>query len=324
MTLQTELLVDRRKLKRKLTGWRVLAVVLGVALLGAVAFLSGKVTSVFERKPHVARITISGFIKDDRKQQELLAKVAKSSSVKAVILNIDSRGGTTTGGEALYEAIRKLAEKKPVVSVMGTIATSAGYMIALGGDYVVARSNTITGSVGVIVQWPELSELLGNLGIKVEEVRSGALKANPSPFRPVDEAARAVTQEMVLEAQDWFLGLVARRRLISPESVPGLKAGRVYSGRMAKKHKLVDALGGETVARSWLEKEKQISKELKIVDWEESNAPNFGLSGLAAKLVGSVTGLAPESVQSVIDLGKPIRGGTQLDGLLSLWHPQAN
>lgn len=324
MTLQTELLVDRRKLKRKLTGWRVLAIVLGVALLGALAFLSGKVTSVFEPKPHVARVTISGFIKDDRKQQELLAKVAKSSSVKAVILNINSRGGTTTGGEALYEAIRKLAEKKPVVSVMGTIATSAGYMIALGGDYVVARSNTITGSVGVIVQWPELSELLGNLGIKVEEVRSGALKANPSPFQPVDEAARAVTQEMVLEAQDWFLGLVARRRLISPEDVPGLKAGRVYSGRMAKEHKLVDALGGETVARRWLDKEKQISKDLKIVDWEESNAANFGLSGLAAKLVGTVTGLAPESVQSVIDLGKPIRGGAQLDGLLSLWHPQAN
>lgn len=324
MTLQTELLVDRRRLKRKLLSWRLIALVLAIGLVGALGFHFAGGTSVFGLKPHVARVTIKGFIKDDRKQRELLAKVAKSPRVKAVILHVDSRGGTTTGGESLYEAIRELAEKKPVVSTLGTIATSAGYMIALASDHIVARSNTITGSVGVIIQWPELSQLLGNLGIKVEEVRSGPLKANPSPFRPADEAARAVTQEMVQESQTWFLGLVARRRLITPEDVPGLKDGRIFSGRKAMEHRLVDALGGEKVATAWLEKERQIPKDMKIIDWETSSQSGFGVARRLAAFVGNAIGLSPEWVKSVILLGEPVGNGVRLDGLLSLWHPQVN
>lgn len=323
MTLQTELLVDRRKLKRKLSGWRFLAIVFGLGLIAALFVQFGDVKALLGQQPHVARVTISGFIRNDREQQELLARVAKARNVRAVIVSVDSRGGTTAGGESLYEAIRELAEKKPVVAVLGTIATSAGYMVAIASDHIVARNNTITGSVGVIVQWPQVNELLKNLGIKVDEVRSGELKANPSPFRPVDEAGRAVTEEMVKEAQTWFLGLVAQRRLISPDEVPGLTEGRIYSGRMAKDYKLVDALGGEKVATAWLEKERQVPKNLKIIDWKRSRSSNFSIARRIAAFVGQAVGLSPESVQSILSLGDSGEGGGQLDGLLSLWHPRA-
>ena len=113
---------------------------------------------------------------------------------------------------------------------MGTVAASAAYIAGLATDHIVARGNTITGSVGVIFQWPEVSQLLDKLGVKMNEIKSGPLKANPSPFQPVDEAGKAAAEQMVAESQRWFVGLVASRRGIDTASVAGLEQGRVYSG----------------------------------------------------------------------------------------------
>ena len=166
-----------------------------------------------------------------------------------MILDINSPGGTTTGGEAMYDAIRRLAEKKPVVAVCGTLATSAAYIVALATDRIFVYGNTITGSVGVIFQWAEVSELMRTLGVKVEEVKSGPLKAVPNPFEPTDEKGRALAEEMVQEAKVWFVDLVGKRRNIEPEAVPGLTDGRVYSGRQAVALKLVDEIGDEKGGR---------------------------------------------------------------------------
>ena len=133
-----------------------------------------------------------------------------------MILDINSPGGTTTGGEAMYDAVRRLAEKKPVVAVCGTLATSAAYIVALATDRIFVYGNTITGSVGVIFQWAEVTELLHTLGIKVEEVKSGPLKAVPSPFEPTDETGPPVTEEMVQDAKVWFVDLVGKRRNLQP------------------------------------------------------------------------------------------------------------
>ena len=195
---------------------------------------------------------------------KLFDKVGKADQVKAVILDINSPGGTTTGGEAMYDAIRRLAEKKPVVATCGTLATSAAYIVALATDRIFVYGNTITGSVGVIFQWADVTELLKTLGIKVEEVKSGSLKAVPNPFEPTDEAARAVTEEMVEDAKVWFVGLVKTRREIEPDSVPGLTDGRIYSGRQAVEYKLVDQIGDERAARAWLAKERGVPKGLRI------------------------------------------------------------
>ena len=196
-------------------------------------------------------------ITEDRAQLKLLRDIAENKQVAGVILFINSPGGTTTGGEALFEAIRNVAKGKPVVAQFGTVATSAAYIAGLATDYMVARGNTITGSVGVIFQWAEVSQLLDKIGVKMNEVKSGPLKANPSPFQPVDEAGKATAEQMVAESQKWFVGLVASRRNIDTRSVAGLEQGRVFSGREALSHKLIDEIGGEPEAVQWLDREAQ-------------------------------------------------------------------
>ena len=149
------------------------------------------------RTDHIARVRVEGLITGDRPFLKMLEKLEKADRVKAVIIDIDSPGGTTAGSEAIYEAVRKIAAKKPVVSVMGTIAASGGYITAIASDYIVARGNTITGSIGVIFQWAQIQKLLDTLGVQMQEVKSGDLKAEPNFFKPPSEKALAVANGMI-------------------------------------------------------------------------------------------------------------------------------
>jgi protease-4 len=320
MALDAESVIDRRRLKRRLTAWRIAAVVLGLLLFGALLLSDQGAGGPGGILPHVARITVSGLITDDRKMSELIDKVAGADQVKAVILDINSPGGTTTGGEAMYDAVRRLAEKKPVVAVCGTLATSAAYIVALATDRIFVYGNTITGSVGVIFQWAEVTDLLHTLGIKVEEVKSGPLKAVPSPFQPIDERGRAVTEEMVQDAKGWFLDLVSDRRKIEPRSVPGLTDGRIYSGRQAVELKLVDQIGDERAAMSWLTKEGKVPAGLKIVDWKPTQE-SAGLFGWLFQSLAASIGLSAERIAGIAG---QISATLKLDGLVSVWHPVAN
>lgn len=321
MTLRADYLVDRRKLKRSITLWRVLTVLAVLALVAGIVLQNDKLSAALGYKPHIARVEISGLIREDRDRDEMLKKIAKSDSVKAVILSINSPGGTAIGGEALHNGLLKLGKEKPVVAVFSTVATSAAYMAGIASDHIVARGGTITGSVGVILQWAEVTELMNKLGIKMEEVKSGYLKAVPSPFQPLDSAGRELTREMVDEAHKWFVGLVAERRSIDPDSIPGLTEGRIYSGRQALDLKLIDQIGGEEEAIKWLEEKRQIEKNLKVIKWEanEESDGNW-LLGMAQTLA-SWTGLPPSAVQSVLGRGSVLER-VQLDGLVSVWHAQ--
>jgi protease IV len=315
--LEAETVIDRRRLRRRLTFWRIAAIVFAVLFLSV--WVSGDQRfGPATLLPHIARVQVSGIITDDQKLQELLDKVAKSDRVKAVILDINSPGGTTTGGEALYDAIRRVAEKKPVVAVCGTLATSAAYIAAIATDRIFVYGNTITGSVGVIFQWADVTELMKTLGVKVEEIKSGPLKAVPNPFEPTDDKARAVAEDMVQDAKVWFVDLVAKRRDIKPDAIPGLTEGRVYSGRQAIGFKLVDEIGDERAAKRWLEKERKVSSGLSIVDWK----PKTESSGALSWLFGSVASVLGFSGDKLAFLFGQVSEGLKLDGLVSVWHPQ--
>ena len=192
MTLDADQIVDRRRLRRKLSFWRVAAFVfLALIVIGVVGLFSGRGTfSAFE-PPQIARVTISGFITDDRDESEIFDRLSKSDVVKGVIVAIDSTGGATSGGEALYEGLRRLAARKPTVATVGTFGASAAYMAAIATDHIVARRTSITGSIGVIFQFPEISQLLETLGVNIEEIKSAPLKAEPSPFRPASNEAKS-------------------------------------------------------------------------------------------------------------------------------------
>lgn len=318
MSFETEAVLDRRRLRRRLSLWRVLAVVGGVLALGLLTFSSAERAGLIEQR-QIARITIEGMITEDRELLQLIKKVGENKKVAAVILFVNSPGGTTAGGEALFEALRTLAKTKPVVAQFGTLATSAAYIAGLATDQIVARGNTITGSVGVIFQWPEFSGLLEKLGIKMNEIKSGPLKANPSPFQPLDDPGRAEIEKMVAESKRWFVDLVRARRGIDTTSVDGLEQGRVYSGREALRHKLIDQLGSEPEVVKYLEDQRGVPKGLKIVDWKARWDSDWGLLRVASRALAYITGIRAFDELALIVNDDHV-ASLRLDGLLSIWH----
>jgi protease-4 len=321
MSAEIETVLDRRRLRRSLAAWRGAAIAALALATGALLFGRDDHLSGLLGEPQIARVVVEGTITDDRDQLQLLKKIGKADHVKGVVLFVNSPGGTTTGGESLYEGLRELSAKKPVVAQFGTVAASAAYIAGLGTDYIVARGNTITGSVGVLAQWPEVSRLLEKLGVTVNEVKSGELKASPSPFKPLDEASRAVMQSSIDDGFRWFLNLVETRRGIRASDVPGLIDGRIFSGREALVHKLVDEIGGEGEAVKWLEEKKGLAKDLRVIDWKPDTTSSWGLTGsIGAFLAGF--GLADGTAELKQLLTKvPGFDGVGLDGLISVWHP---
>ena len=301
MSLDTDAMLDRRRQARKLTFWRTLAIVAAVAL---VAVGVGRFTG-FGEKAHVARLSVTGVIVEDHERVEALSEVIKDDNAKALIVRIDSPGGTTVGGEALYYALRRVAEKKPVVAVIGTLGASGGYMIAVAADYIIARETSITGSIGVLLQTAEITGLLEKLGITAETIKSGPLKAAPSPFERLTEEVRQATQAVVDNTHQWFVALVAEQRNLDPAEASALADGRVYTGRQALEKKLIDGLGGEREARDWLETFHDVPESLPVVDLEFGDRKR-----LLKKFLSDLAGKTFLSERLM------------LDGLISLWHPE--
>lgn len=322
MSLDTEAVIDRRRMRRRISFWRSAAILFIGLVLGIVLFGSDDLSSLGQNQ--IARVAIEGTITDDRDQLRMLKKIRDANNVQALIVHVNSPGGTTTGGESLYEALRQVAAKKPVVAQFGTVAASAGYIVGLGTDHIVARGNTITGSIGVLAQWPEVSEMLDKLGVKFNEVKSGRLKAEPSLFTPATEDAKAVMQETIDDGFRWFLSLVEERRGISARGVVGLTDGRIYSGRQALEAKLVDEIGGEAEAIRWLETSRGVAKGLKVVNWKPQPENTWGsFTGDASMTTGAVLATVigslfqpPQLPASLERLG--------LDGLVSVWQPSEN
>ena len=300
MSLDADYVVERRRLKRRLTFWRVL----GVVALVAVVIVGAGRFDLRRHQDHVAQIVIGGLILDDPARDEVLKEVADDDKAKALLVKIDSPGGTYVGGEALYESLRRVGEKKPVVALMGTTATSAGYMTALGSDHIIARSSTLTGSIGVILQTADVTGLLDKIGVKSVVVKSGPLKAQPNPLEKFSPAARKATEAIIADYFDMFVTLVAERRSLSREQVLKLADGRVFSGRQAKKAGLVDALGAEPEARKWLSETHKIADSLPVeeVKIKHEDEP---WRDLFDSLIGKV--MFSERLS--------------LDGVIALWHP---
>jgi protease-4 len=269
----------------------------------------------------VARVNLNGVIIGSDKRQEMFEEIGKSGA-KALLLEIDSPGGGVTASEELYADIRKLAETRPVVAVLGSVAASGGYVAAIASDRIIARQTSLTGSIGVLAQYPDLSGLLGALGIKVEEVKSAPLKAAPNMFEPTSPEARAALQDLIMDSFVWFKGVVSERRGLTGERLEKVSDGRAFTGRQALDLGLVDQLGGETEARAWLDQVKGVSKDLPVRDWEPAGGPfaELGLARTALAGVADLLGFSVlaqqlrQSAQSALDL-------RALDGLVAIWHP---
>ena len=282
--LERDLYEERRRKWRRSGFWRGIGFML-LLLGGGIWWALSAAGDGFPTGAHIARITIDGVITQDRHREEVLAKIAADDDVKALIVLINSPGGTVVGSEILYDSLRAVAAKKPVVAEMAGMAASGGYMAALGADYIVAHSNTVTGSIGVIMEYPDMSGLLDQVGVQMQVVRSSEIKGGVSPFRAANPEEVAAQQAMIEETFQWFKSLVAERRNLSGTALDDVTTGGVFTGRKAVKNGLIDELGGDAEARSYLESVTQTLTELKVEDWDLSQ-PAPWYNGVLSTLLG--------------------------------------
>ncbi|MCG6114110.1 MAG: signal peptide peptidase SppA [Mesorhizobium sp.] len=315
MASKADDMIDRRRLRRKLTFWRGAAIVIAaVAVIAAAVWMfQDTATST----SHIAKIRIEGTITDNRELQERIQRIGESASVQGVIVAISSPGGTTTGGEAIFEALRTLSEQKPMVAEVGTLAASAGYMIATASDHIVARQSSIVGSIGVLVQFPDVTELMENIGVSYEAVKSSPLKAEPNPFTPTTDEEREMLRALVMDSYDWFVDLVTDRRALTRQQVLALADGSIFTGRQALERGLVDALGGEEVAKAWLV-EQGIDADLEVVEWRDRSSSDglFGIPGIGTLAAWALGFADAEHMMARFGMDRIF-----LDGLVSVWQP---
>ena len=324
MSLDADLIVDRRRMRRKLTFWRVIAIgVIVLAVAGAAALGSNRAGFTGVR-PYIARVTIEGLIRGDRDRVQAIDRLTRSSLARAVIVHVDSPGGTTAGSEQLYDSLSRLRDKKPVVIVVDSLAASGAYITALAGDHIVAQQTSLVGSIGVLFQYPNFAELLDKIGVKVEGVKSSPLKASPNGFEPTSPEAKAALESIIKDSYAWFKGLVQDRRHLSESELQTVSDGRVFTGHQAIGLKLVDELGDERAALAWLAKEKNVDAKLPVRDYELrgrfSDLPFLHASVVALLDATGLSALA----HRLGDWGMVAEVERfNLDGLLALWHPAA-
>jgi protease-4 len=318
MAFDADLIADRRRLRRKLTFWRVAAFLVVILGIGAAGLAWSGRAGLPGTGQQIARVSVSGLITGDQRTTELLKRVGESSAVRGVVITINSPGGTTSGSEELFQGIRELASKKPTVAFVDGLAASGGYITALAADRIVARETALVGSIGVLFQYPDFSNLLGKVGVSVEAIKSGPLKAEPSGFHKPPPEAVAALQSVVNDTYGWFKNLVAERRGITGDQLNTVSDGRVFSARQGLPLKLVDQLGSERDAVAWLEREKGVPEKLPVRDWKRTDSSRFSIWSVAA-FGADLAGLD--------QLAGSIRAGAletaKLDGLLAVWQPPA-
>jgi protease IV len=322
MSLDSDVIVDRRRIRRKLTFWRVVAALLAIAavvILGMIATPGGR--GAFTSTGSIARVTIEGLIRSDQDRVEALERLANSKAA-AVIVHINSPGGTTAGSEQLYDALVQLKAKKPLVVVVEGLAASGGYITAIAADHIIAQQTSLVGSIGVLFQFPNFTDLMKTVGVKVEEVKSSPLKAAPNGFEPTSPEARAALDSLVKDSYAWFRDLVKTRRGMDDALLDKVADGRVFTGRQAVDLKLVDQLGDEKTAVAWLVAQKGIKSDLPVRDFKL--APRFGdLTFLRTAASITLDALGFSAIARQVEQTGVAQAVDRLslDGMLALWRP---
>lgn len=295
-----------RAIRRSRGRWRLLAF-LALALVVVVGLVRfGPELSV--QGPRIARVEISGTIATSRDRLDMFEALADDDRTSAVIVVINSPGGTTAGGEELYEALLALSAQKPTVAVINELGASAAYMTAIATDRIYARRLSIVGSIGVLYRHVDAGRLLETIGIDLDKVASGQLKAEPDFAGPIAPEVRTSLAALVEDSFGYFVDIVAERRALPRAAVLRLADGRIMTGAMGVEVGLIDALGGETEAIAWLEAERGLAPDLP----RDTVWPPPSRSGWLTRLLGVAASDA---------LGIDLDRGMVLDGLVSLWHP---
>jgi len=321
MSLDSDVIVDRRRMRRKLTFWRVSAVLVAIVAVVGVGLIANRSGTALTAAGSIARIQIDGLIQSNNDRIEALERL-ENSAAAAVVVHINSPGGTTAGSEQLYDALVRLKAKKPMVVVVEGLAASGAYIAALASDHIVAQQTSLVGSIGVLFQFPNFTGILKTVGVQVEEVKSSPLKAAPNGFEPTSPEARAALDSLVKDSYAWFRGLVQTRRGMDDALLDRVADGRVFTGRQAVDLKLIDQLGDEKTAVAWLVAEKKVRSGLPVRDFKL--APKFGdLTFLRAAASVTLDAMGLGAVARQVEQGGLAQAAEHLslNGMLALWRP---
>ncbi len=228
----------------------------------------------FKTGDKVAVLPVTGLIADSENTIEQLKKFAKDDSVKAIVLRINSPGGGVGPSQEIYEEVRKLRGKKIIVASMGALAASGGYYIACAAQKIYANPGTITGSIGVIMQFVNVKELIEKIGLKGMTVKSGEFKDIGSPVRDMKPEERALLQSVIDNVHGQFIAAVVEGRRMDRESVVRIADGRIFSGEQAKALGLVDVLGNLEDAVAEAGKLAKIEGEPRVVTPPKKSFPS--------------------------------------------------
>lgn len=323
MSFDADAIVDRRRMRRKLTFWRVSAILIVLIAVVGAGFALVPGSRLVPTTNYIARIKVQGLIRGNQDRVEALDRLANSRA-RAVIVHIDSPGGTTAGSEQLYDSLRQLQAKKPMVVVVDGLAASGAYIAALASEHIVAQDTSLVGSIGVLFQYPNFTDVLKTIGVKMEEVKSSPLKAAPNGFEPTSPEARAAIEAIVLDSYAWFKGLVKDRRQLDDAQLAKVADGRVFTGRQSVPLKLIDEIGNEKTALAWLAKAKNVPATTPVRD--VSLVPRFNEFSFLHVAAWTFQAVGLSAVAQRLEEW----GGVQaferlnLDGLLALWHPPSS
>ena len=305
---------DSKGYRRRLFFWRTISVI----TVAIIVYLSFENQEKSSSNDYIANYNISGLLISADEIIEDLEELKSNNKVNSIIISVDSPGGTTVSAEEIYLKLKEVSLAKPTAIVMRNIATSGAYLLSLGGDVIFSRENTITGSIGVLLQWARIDEALSKLGIEVNEIKSGKLKAEPDFFGEIDEAAQQVTKEIIDETFDWFLRIVKVERDLNPREIMKISDGRIFTGRQAIELNLVDEIGDKNDAKRWLIENKGIDSSSPIIDYRKSKKPSFIELSLA-------------NIMDYFNISTPYTGRIRSNlslinngGLQSVWEQRAN
>jgi protease-4 len=239
--MKNETFIVIQDFRKKVIKWRVLAFI-GIFL--TIISSSGNVVQSKKNQNIIARVKISGILINNLSSKKKL-KELDSDNIKAVILDIDSPGGDVVESEMLYTFFRNLSKKKPIVSIINGVGASGAYIVAMASDYIIAYNTSAVGSIGVLVQSYELTELAKKIGISLTTYKSSPLKSAPNPYEKITPDVDMVVSQEIDDVYDYFLSIFIERRRIKITEAQEIANGQIYTGRQALEFGLIDKIGGE-------------------------------------------------------------------------------
>lgn len=261
--------------KKRTSGRKFLLIFLaGLTLFAVASVISSKVSS---SRPKIGVVEISGIILDSRDVVRQLTQFSKDSSILGIIIRIDSPGGSVAPSQEIYNEVLKIKKSdKKIVASLGSLAASGGYYIASAANRIFANPGTLTGSIGVIMAFSNVEGLMDKIGLEPVVVKSGKFKDTGSPVRPMSKEEREFLQSVLDDVHEQFIEAVSQARQMDIEAIKTLADGRIYTGRQALNHNLVDELGGFEESLAFLTQSLGIKErpelvqekgELSFFDW---------------------------------------------------------